>query len=101
MLQRNKGLYANMLETDFFLDRAKSSYIGGWFEMVNSRLYRFWGSLTEGLRTGLPQNEVKEGGSFFADLYNDPVRLKQFLKSMTGLSMGASQAIAEKFPWGD
>ena len=92
MLVRHRGLYANTPETDLFLDRGKSSYLGGWFEMVNSRLYRFWGSLTEGLRTGLPQNKVKEGGSF---------RLKEFLNSMTGLSMGAGQAIAEKFPWRD
>lgn len=64
MLQRNNGLFANTPDTDEFLDRARPSDIGGWLEMVNSRLYRFWGSLTEGLRTGLPQNEVKEGGEF-------------------------------------
>ena len=101
MLQRKDGLYSNTSETDIYLDRAKPTYIGGWFEMVNQRLYRFWGSLTEGLRTGLPQNEVKEGGDFFGDLYSDPARLKVFLQSMTGLSMGASKAIAKKFPWGD
>ena len=94
MLQRKDGLYSNTPETDLYLDRAKPTYIGGWFEMVNKRLYRFWGSLTEGLRTGLPQNEVKEGGDFFGDLYSDPARLKVFLQSMTGLSMGASKAIA-------
>lgn len=101
MLQRKDGLYSNTSETDLYLDRAKPTYIGGWFEMVNQRLYRFWGSLTEGLRTGLPQNEVKEGGDFFGELYSDTARLKVFLQSMTGLSMGASKAIAKKFPWGD
>ena len=29
--------------------------------MANQRLYPFWGNLTEALRTGLPQNEVKGG----------------------------------------
>ncbi len=101
MLQRKDGLYSNTSETDLYLDRAKPTYIGGWFEMVNKRLYRFWGSLTEGLRTGLPQNEVKEGGDFFGELYSDTARLKVFLQSMTGISMGASKAIAKKFPWGD
>lgn len=101
MLQRKDGLYSNTSETDLYLDRAKPTYIGGWFEMVNQRLYRFWGSLTEGLRTGLPQNEVKEGGDFFGELYSDTARLKVFLQSMTGISMGASKAIAKKFPWGD
>ena len=33
--------------------------------MANARLFRFWADLTEGLRTGLPQNETKTGGSFF------------------------------------
>ena len=101
MLQRKDGLYSNTSETDLYLDRAKPTYIGGWFEMVNQRLYRFWGSLTEGLRTGLPQNEVKEGGDLFGELYSDTARLKVFLQSMTGISMGASKAIAKKFPWGD
>ena len=58
--------------TDLFLDRAKPSYIGGILEMANARLYPFWGSLTEGLRTGEPQNEAKAGGDFFAALYADP-----------------------------
>jgi hypothetical protein len=101
VLQRENGRYANTTETNLFLDQAKPTYIGGFLEMANARLYRFWGSLTEGLRTGLPQNEIKEGGSFFDKLYKDPARLKQFLQSMTGLSMGARKAIAAKFPWRD
>ena len=101
MLDRRDGLYTNTPETALYLDKAKPSYIGGFLEMANARLYRHWGSLTEGLRTGQPQNEVKEGGSFFDTLYSDPVKLKQFLQSMTGISMGASQAIAQKFPWKD
>ena len=65
MLSRENGFYANTTETDLFLDKAKPSYIGGFLEMANARLYRYWGSLTEGLKTGLPQNEAKEGGDFF------------------------------------
>ena len=99
MLNRTDGVYSNTLETDLFLDKAKPSYIGGMLEMANSRLYKFWGSLTEGLRTGQPQNEIKEGQSLFGTLYSDPVKLKEFLQAMTGISMGPSQAIAQKFPW--
>ncbi len=100
MLRRSAdGDYANTPATGLFLDRAKPSYLGGMLEMANARLYRFWGSLTEGLRTGRPQNEAKTGGDFFAALYQDQARLRQFLQAMTGLSMGAAQAIAEKFPW--
>jgi hypothetical protein len=99
MLERNNELYANTPESEIFLDKAKPSYIGGFLEMANARLYHFWGSLTEGLKTGLPQNEAKEGGDFFSTLYADPTKLKEFLQSMTGLSMGASKAIAQQFPW--
>ncbi|HUF54924.1 MAG TPA: methyltransferase [Dehalococcoidia bacterium] len=99
MLKREGSLYSNSPETDLFLDRAKPSYIGGMLEMANARLYHFWGSLTEGLRTGQPQNEAKVGGDFFGALYADPARLKQFMRAMTGISMGAAQAIAQKFPW--
>jgi cyclopropane fatty-acyl-phospholipid synthase-like methyltransferase len=69
-------------------------------EMANERLYPFWGSLTEGLRTGQPQNEIKTGGmGLFESVYGSPDRLRLFLGAMTGLSMGASKAIAAQFPW--
>lgn len=99
MLERQDGQYSNTPETDLFLDRAKPSYIGGMLEMANARLYPFWASLTEGLRTGQPQNEVKTGGEFFPELYSDQARLRQFMHAMTGISMGSAIAIAQKFAW--
>lgn len=99
MLKRTGARYANTPETAKFLDRSKSSYAGGILEMCNARLYPFWGSLTDGLRTGKPQNEVKTGEDFFGTLYADPQRLEGFLKAMTGLSIGSAQIIAKKFPW--
>lgn len=99
MLERAGDLYCNTPSADLFLDRAKPSYLGGLLEMANARLYPFWGSLTEALQTGEPQNEIKVGGSFFEVLYQDPELLRQFMRAMTGISMGAAQAIAEKFPW--
>lgn len=99
LLKRTGTRYGNMPETARFLDRNKPSYIGGILEMANARLYPFWGTLTDGLRTGRPQNEVKTGGDFFGTLYSDPQRLEGFLKAMTGLSIGSAQVIAKKFPW--
>jgi O-methyltransferase domain/Dimerisation domain len=99
MLERGGGAYANTAATDLFLDRNKQTYVGGLLEMANARLYPFWGSLTEALKTGLPQNEAKQGGDFFASLYADPQHLSGFLQAMTGLSHGAACAIADKFPW--
>lgn len=103
MLERDGDRYANTPETDFFLDRAKPSYVGGLLEMTNARLYGFWGHLTEALRTGKPQNESKAnpGVSPFQAMYADPARLRGFLQGMTGISLGAAQAIAKKFPWRD
>ncbi len=99
MLKREQGLYSNTPATELYLDRAKPTYIGGMLEMMSARLYRFWGDLTEGLKTGLPQNEAKHGGDLFDTLYSDPKRLEQFLSAMTGLSLGIARAIAQKFPW--
>lgn len=99
MLERIDDEYANTPATDLFLDRNKPSYIGGALEMANARLYPYWGSLTEALRTGQPQNEAKVGEDFFAALYQDADRLKQFLHAMSGISMGPALDIADKFPW--
>jgi hypothetical protein len=100
-LDRRDGVYHNTPATDLFLDRRKPSYLGGILEMANSRLYGFWGGLTEGLRTGTLQNEAKHGGMpFFQAIYADPGRLRGFLGAMTGLSHPANVQIAERFPWG-
>lgn len=99
-LGRTGEVYANTPEADLFLDKKKPSYVGGILEMANHRLYPFWGHLTEALRTGLPQNEVKSGGpGMFETLYADPARLREFLAAMTGISHGANCAIAASFPW--
>jgi O-methyltransferase domain/Dimerisation domain len=99
LLDREDGRYCNTAETDLFLDRAKPSYAGGRLEMANSRLYESWGFLTEALKTGRNQNEAKESGDVFAALYADPDRLRLFLAAMSGVSLGAAEAIAAKFPW--
>jgi len=101
MLERHHDQYVNTSAADVFLDRRKPSYVGGILEMANARLYPFWGGLTEALRTGEPQNEVKQGRDLFDELYTDPRRLAEFLKAMTSLSLGSAVAITEKFPWQD
>jgi O-methyltransferase domain/Dimerisation domain len=92
------GRYRNTAESAAFLDKRQPAYLGGILEMSNARLYRFWGDLTEALRTGEPQNEVKHAGkSMFEELYSDPARLEQFMNAMRGISRGNFQALAEKF----
>jgi hypothetical protein len=101
MLNRHDGRYSNTHESNIFLDKNKPSYIGGMLEMANARLYSHWGSLTEGLRTGKRQNELKgdEDGNGFDTFYSDPQRMRTFLSAMTGISIPSAVAIARKFPW--
>jgi hypothetical protein len=102
LLQRDgageTGKYANTPSTALFLVKQSPQYVGGILEMANARLYRFWGDLTPALKTGKPQNEMKETGkSMFGALYADPVRLEQFMDAMSGISMGNFTTFAEKF----
>ncbi len=98
MLERSGDEYANTAATGLFLDRTKPSYAGGMLEMADAALYPSWGLLTDALRTGRPQSGASAGQDFLA-MYQDRGRLRQFMHAMTGLSMGAALAIAEKFPW--
>ena len=89
--------YSNTPETGLFLDKGSPAYIGGILEMANARLYPFWADLTEGLKTGQPQNEVKHTGTaMFEELYSDPARLGQFMGAMAGISAGNFHALADK-----
>jgi hypothetical protein len=93
-----EACYRNTPTTAAFLDRNSPRYIGGILEMFNARLYRFWADLTEALRTGRPQNEVKHSGRpMFDELYADPERLRRFMEAMSGISAANFEAFAEKF----
>ncbi|MGH3756157.1 methyltransferase [Actinophytocola sp.] len=92
------AVYRNTDASAAFLDKAGPAYIGGFLEMCNARLYPFWGDLTDGLRTGKPQNEVKHNGKpMFEEVYSDEGRLEQFMNAMAGISAGPFRALAEKF----
>jgi predicted O-methyltransferase YrrM len=92
------ALYANTRESSAFLDKNSPQYMGGILEMAGSRLYGFWGNLTEAMQTGRPQNEVKDSGEpMFAKLYAAPERLEQFMNAMAGVSAGNFKALAEQF----
>lgn len=89
--------YVNTPETAIFLSQNSPAYVGGMLEMSSARLYGFWGSLTEGLKTGLPQNETKSGGEpIFAHLYANPVALEGFLNAMAGIQAGNFAMLGEK-----
>lgn len=86
--------YRNTSDTALFLAKQSPAYLGGMLEMANARLYGFWGSLTEALRTGLPQNEIKTGApGLFEGVYRDSGMLEGFLNGMQGLQLGAFAAL--------
>ncbi len=100
LLDRQDGQYGNMPATDYYLDRAKPSYIGGLLEMANNRLYANWGGLTDSLQTGGPQGDAKSvGDDPFVALYADAAKLEGFLRAMTGVSLPNAHALAGAFPW--
>jgi len=91
------AVYSNAEETDLFLDKNKPTYIGGILEMANSRLYSFWANLSEGLKTGQPQNEAKNGQNLFDAIYKSPELLKGFINAMSGVSLGNFIVFANRF----
>jgi hypothetical protein len=95
------ALYSNAADTDLFLDKNKKTYTGGILEMASSRLYKFWGDLEAGLRTGLPQNEGKDNPhgnmEFFSELYKDAEKLQEFMNAMSGIQTGNFMALVNQF----
>ena len=95
---KETAVYSNTPETDLYLDKNKSTYIGSILEMCNNRLYGFWDNLEEGLRTGKPQNEVKGGNkAYFEMLYSDEKRLREYISAMGGFQMANFMAFAREF----
>lgn len=95
---KETALYKNTEESNLFLDKNKPSYMGGILEMANNRLYPFWKDLEAGLKTGLPQNEIKNNGeSPFEIIYSNPDRLREFIHAMAGVQTGNFIAISKKF----
>jgi O-methyltransferase domain/Dimerisation domain len=95
------AVYRNTADTAVFLDKASPAYLGGILEMASARLYGYWGSLTEALHTGLPQNEVKMGAAgLFEGVYADPERVEVFLNGMSGLQLGNFSALASELDLG-
>ncbi|MBA3771541.1 MAG: methyltransferase [Ramlibacter sp.] len=105
LLQREgsgeQARYANTPAAAALLDRTSPHYMGGVLEMTNQRVYPFWGSLAEALRTGRPQNETKlSGESWYQALYADRARLSQFLSAMAGYQISNFKILVQTFDFG-
>lgn len=97
LLGRHAGVYFNTPAGDLHLDRNKSSYVGGWLHLLNTEHYPAWGSLTEALRTGKPQDRIND--DLFDVAYANPASLAAYARAMTGHSLPAARVLARRFPW--
>jgi len=92
------AIYSNTVDTDFFLDKQKPSYIGGILEMANNRLFGFWANLDDAMKTGKLQNEAANNGeNLFEAIYKSPEKTREFIHAMTGIQVGNFTAFASKF----
>ncbi len=95
---KETAMYSNAEDANLFLDKNKPSYAGGMLEMCNHRLYPFWNTLEDGLKTGLPQNETKNSDADIFDIFNaNEPKLREFLKAMAGIQMGNFMMLANQF----
>lgn len=101
MLTRDQdGRYANSADTDLYLDRNKSTYVGSLLERINDSDYGVWGSLTAALRTGKPQYS-SDAVSSYGPRYADATSRDQFARAMTVRTRPVAKALASKFRWTD
>jgi len=99
---KQRAVYSNSTDSDFFLDKNKLSYTGGLLEMANNRLYPFWNFLEEGLKRGTPQNEIRTGeSSLFEKIYSDKDRTREFVNAMAGAQAGNFITFATRFDFSD
>jgi hypothetical protein len=99
--QDTQGRYRNAPHAAEYLDRSKSSYIGGYLQMCNTRLYPAWGSLTDALRTGRPHPRPHrdDDSAPYRPPYADMKDGAVFLQGMTGSALLVARAIAARFDW--
>ncbi|MGD9620094.1 MAG: methyltransferase [Mycolicibacterium sp.] len=95
-----RARYRNTAETAYFLDENGPAYQGGLLKIWEDRNYRFWADLTEALKTGQAQSEIKRSGQpFFETLYADPQRLEAFMAAMHASSRRNFEMLATRFPF--
>ncbi|MGS2740886.1 methyltransferase [Sinomicrobium sp. M5D2P17] len=95
---KENAIYSNSEDSDMFLDKNKPSYMGSILEMSNNRLYLFWNNLEECLKTGKPQNEMKNGGkTVFEAIYANETKLREFIHGMARLQSFHFMKLAQDY----
>lgn len=65
--------------------------------MMNSRLFGYWNNLGEALRTGKPQNEMRQKSATPWDPSHTDEDLERYLETITRFSAPAFRALGERF----
>lgn len=96
MLNRTDDRYRSTHVASRFLDPGKPSYLGRFLRMADSR----WGRLTEGLRTGEPQNGTKRTDVMFTEQYKSDAGVwRSYMVGMDYLTAPIGPLLARAFDW--
>jgi hypothetical protein len=99
LLERDHaGHYRPTPETGRYLSRSSPYYIGGELEFASARQFGPWSLLTDALRTGKPQSGAR-GTENYSAYYAQPAILENVAKGMSGGTLLAAEAMADRFPW--
>ncbi|MDQ7803500.1 methyltransferase [Amycolatopsis sp. A133] len=98
LLRRDGDHYANTPAAERYLVRGKPTYVGGFLERANHKLYPAWGNLAEALRTGEPQVAGRDG-DIFDHMSQQPAELKKFLAMMDAVNNLLGPKLVEAFDW--
>ncbi|WP_437373055.1 methyltransferase [Maribacter litoralis] len=94
---KEDAIYSNSEDSDLFLDKNKPSYMGSILEMANNRTYYLWNNLEACLKTGKPQNEMRDDSAGFEIIYANEDKLREFIHGMGGLQAGNFMKLAHDF----
>lgn len=95
LLDRQDGVYHPTRIAEEFLDSNKPSYLGRFLKLADDR----WARISEGLRTGEPQNGARTGSSMFTHQHRDQAAWRRYYGGMDALNGPSGAALAHAFDW--
>ncbi len=99
LLSKSDGRYINTEETESYLVRGKSSYLGGQVEHLSQLHWRLWQYLPEAVRENSPRVQQVFGPVFpiLEAVSADPQRLRAFVQGIHNMSVPAAEEIVNAF----
>ena len=93
LLRKQGGRYHNTPLADAYLVRGKPYYLGGFFAMLDKRLYPAWGRLLEAVQRNRPTSwdPARQQNLFDGQ---DPVMLAHFWEAMHSITSNTGEALA-------